>query len=51
MTAGPPGPPTTDRRRLVPGEAGPGGYRTLVPADGEPHAARNDLAGGTLRAA
>jgi len=42
---------TTGRRRLVPGEAGPGGYRTLVPADGEPHAARHDLASGTLRAA
>jgi metallophosphoesterase (TIGR03767 family) len=45
------GPVTTDRRRLVPGEAGPGGYRTLAPADGEPHAVRDDLAGGTLRAA
>ena len=42
---------TTGRRRLVPGEAGPGGDRTLVPADGEPHAARDDLASGTLRAA
>ena len=42
---------TTGRRRLVPGEAGPGGYRTLVPADGEPHAARDDLASGTLRGA
>ena len=53
MTAGPPGPgpPTTDRRRLVPGEAGPGGYRTLTPEDGEPHAGRDELAGRTLRAA
>jgi metallophosphoesterase (TIGR03767 family) len=53
VTAGPgaAGPVTTDRRRLVPGETGPGGYRTLAPADGEPHAVRDDLAGGTLRAA
>jgi hypothetical protein len=53
VTAGSQGPepPTTDRRRLVPGEAGPGGYRTLVSADGEPHAVRDELASRTLRAA
>jgi metallophosphoesterase (TIGR03767 family) len=37
-------PLTTGRRRLVPGEAGEGGYRGLVPADGEHHAVRDDLA-------
>jgi metallophosphoesterase (TIGR03767 family) len=42
---------TTARRRLVPGEPGPGGYRGLVAADGEPHAVRDDLASSGLRAA
>jgi metallophosphoesterase (TIGR03767 family) len=45
------GPGTTGRRRLVPGEAGEGGYRPLVPADGEQHAVRDDLSGGSLPAA
>ncbi len=44
-------PLTTGRRRLVPGEPGPGGYRGLVPADGEQRAVRDDLASGTLRLA
>ncbi len=39
---------TTARQRLVPGEAGEGGYRGLVPADGERHAIRDDLAGRAL---
>jgi metallophosphoesterase (TIGR03767 family) len=37
------GPTTTALRRLVPGEAGAGGYRPLVPADGEQHLIRDDL--------
>jgi len=44
-------PVSTGRRRLVPGEAGPGGYRPLVPAEGEQHVVRDDLAGGGLPAA
>ncbi len=40
---------TTARRRLVPGEPGDGGYRKLVPADGEPHRTRQDLASRALR--
>ena len=39
------GPVTTARRRLVPGEAGAGGYRGLVAADGEQHVVREGLAG------
>jgi metallophosphoesterase (TIGR03767 family) len=42
---------STARGRLVPGQAGGGGYRELVPADGEPHAVRDDLASGSLPAA
>ncbi|HUA27473.1 MAG TPA: TIGR03767 family metallophosphoesterase [Streptosporangiaceae bacterium] len=41
-------PVTTRRRRLVPGETGEGGYRRLVPADGEQHVVRDDLSGGSL---
>ena len=44
-------PVTTRRRRLVPGEEGEGGYRPLVPADGEQHVVRDDLSGGSLPAA
>jgi metallophosphoesterase (TIGR03767 family) len=44
-------PPTTARQRLVPGQAGDGGYRALVPADGEQHAVRDDLADRALRPA
>ena len=40
---------TTARRRLVPGEAGDGGYRRLMPADGEAHLVRDDLASVSLR--
>lgn len=43
-------PLTTARQRLVPGQPGPGGYRRLVRADGEPHAVRDDLADGSPRA-
>ena len=51
MTAGAgPEPVTTGSRRLVPGEAGAGGYRTLVAADGERHLVRDDLAGMSLPA-
>ena len=51
MTTGSPGSEhaTTARRRLIPGEPGEGGYRALVPADGEPHAVLTDLAGASLR--
>jgi metallophosphoesterase (TIGR03767 family) len=42
-------PLTTARQRLVPGEAGEGGYRGLVRADGEQHAVRDELAGAALR--
>ena len=45
-----PEPVTTDSRRLVPGEAEAGGYRTLVAADGERHLVRDDLAGRSLPA-
>jgi metallophosphoesterase (TIGR03767 family) len=41
---------TTARRRLVPGEAGAGGYRGLVAADGEQHVVREGLAGVGLPA-
>ena len=41
---------TTAHRRLVPGQAGAGGYRRLVAAAGEQHVIRDDLAGGNLRA-
>jgi hypothetical protein len=44
-------PLTTARQRLVPGQAGEGGYRALVRADGEQHTARDDLADRALRAA
>jgi hypothetical protein len=44
-------PLTTARQRLVPGEPGAAGYRELVPADGEQHAVREDLAGRALPAA
>jgi metallophosphoesterase (TIGR03767 family) len=44
-------PVTTARQRLVPGQAGDGGYRALVPADGEQHAVRDDLADRALRPA
>jgi len=40
---------TTARRRLIPGEPGEGGYRRLVPADGEQHRLRTDLSGVSLR--
>jgi metallophosphoesterase (TIGR03767 family) len=40
---------TTAQRRLIPGEAGDGGYRRLVLADGEQHRIRADLAGLILR--
>ena len=41
---------TTDRRRLVPGEAEAGGYRPLLAADGEQHLVREDLTGASLPA-
>jgi metallophosphoesterase (TIGR03767 family) len=44
-------PLTTARQRLVPGQARDGGYRALVPADGEQHSVRDDLAGRALRPA
>ena len=44
-------PLTTARQRLVPGEPGEGGYRTLVPADGEQHVLRDDLADRALQPA
>ena len=48
-SAGPAGQPaTTARGRLVPGEARAGGYRPLTAADGEQHAVRPDLHGGSL---
>jgi metallophosphoesterase (TIGR03767 family) len=40
---------TTAHRRLIPGEMGEGGYRKLVPAAGEQHVIRDDLAGSALR--
>ncbi|HEX5189748.1 MAG TPA: TIGR03767 family metallophosphoesterase [Streptosporangiaceae bacterium] len=43
-----PGPGTT-AHRLIPGEPRDGGYRPLVPAEGEQHAARTDLAIAGLR--
>jgi hypothetical protein len=45
-----PEPVTTGSRRLVPGQAEAGGYRTLVAADGERHLVRDDLAGMSLPA-
>ena len=41
-------PLTTARRRLVPGQPGEAGYRTLMQADGEQHTVRDDLAGRAL---
>jgi metallophosphoesterase (TIGR03767 family) len=41
---------STDRRRLVPGRPGDGGYRPLVAVEGEPHQVRSDLAGDSLPA-
>ena len=41
---------TTDRHRLVPGDAGAGGYRPLMAADGEQHLVRDDLTGTSLPA-
>ncbi len=41
---------TTAHRRLVPGPAGAGGYRSLVATDGEQHAIRDDLTASSLRA-
>ncbi len=44
-------PLTTARQRLVPGQAGEGGYCALAPADGEQHAVRDDVGiVGTYRA-
>ena len=40
---------TTARQRLVPGEPGDGGYRGLVPADGEPHLVQDLLGSFRLR--
>jgi metallophosphoesterase (TIGR03767 family) len=40
------GPASTARGRLIPAEPGEGGYRVLVPGDGEQHAFREDLGGG-----
>jgi metallophosphoesterase (TIGR03767 family) len=40
---------TTAQRRLIPGEPGAGGYRKLVPADGEQHRIRSELSGVGLR--
>ena len=40
---------TTAERRLVPGPAQAGGYRALLPADGERHVHRDELAGRSLR--
>jgi metallophosphoesterase (TIGR03767 family) len=42
---------STAERRLIPGEPEAGGYRRLVPADGEQHVTRDELAGGSLPAA
>jgi metallophosphoesterase (TIGR03767 family) len=39
---------STAPRRLGPGEPGAGGYRGLVPADGEQHVVRDELASGSL---
>ncbi len=39
---------TTASSRLVPGEPGAGGYRPLVPGDGEPHQVRSELAAASL---
>ena len=36
-------PLTTARQRLVPGQARDGGYRALVPADGEQHSVRDEI--------
>jgi len=41
---------TTAQRRLIPGEPGEGGYRPLVPSDGEQHTVRTELSGAALRA-
>jgi len=42
--------PVTTGRRLVPGEAGAGGYRALAAVDGEQHLVRDDLTGTSLPA-
>ena len=39
---------STAEERLVPGEPEAGGYRRLVPADGEQHVVRDELASGSL---
>jgi metallophosphoesterase (TIGR03767 family) len=39
---------STAEGRLVPGEPEAGGYRRLVPADGEQHVVRDELASGSL---
>ena len=39
---------STARRRFIPGDAGEGGYRRLIAADGEPHANRTDLCSRSL---
>jgi metallophosphoesterase (TIGR03767 family) len=39
---------TTARQRLIPAEAGAGGYRPLTAAEGEQHTVRSDLLGGSL---
>jgi metallophosphoesterase (TIGR03767 family) len=43
-------PASTAHGRVVPGEAQAGGYRPLTAADGEQHAIRPDLSGGSLQA-
>jgi metallophosphoesterase (TIGR03767 family) len=42
------GPASTAQGRLVPAEAREGGYRALRVADGEQHAVRGELSGGSL---
>jgi metallophosphoesterase (TIGR03767 family) len=41
---------STAERRLIPGEAGEGGYRRLAAVDGESHTTRDELAGASLPA-
>lgn len=43
-------PASTAERRYLPGEPADGGYRRLVPADGEQHRVRDDLCGSSLPA-
>jgi metallophosphoesterase (TIGR03767 family) len=45
----PAGPATTARRRLVPAAEGDGGYRRLVPDEGEQHLLLDELSGNVLR--